>query len=83
MITKLIEWLHSQGVAVRIDPQTALYAGGVAGTPREEVPDNCEMVIVLGGDGTLLAAAGEDGALPREASRAVMSSPASPKMATG
>ena len=34
-----------------------MYAGGVAGLPREQVPEGCDLVIVLGGDGTLLSAA--------------------------
>jgi NAD+ kinase len=57
IVPKLIEWLRRRGIAVRIDDQTALYAGGVAGMPRDEVPQSCDLVIVLGGDGTLLSAA--------------------------
>ena len=56
IVPALIEWLRSRGMAVRIDGQTAVYAG-VPGLPREEVPEGCDLVIVLGGDGTLLAAA--------------------------
>jgi NAD+ kinase len=60
IVPPLIEWLRGRGMAVRIDEQTALYArpsGHPAGLPREEVPEGCDLVIVLGGDGTLLAAA--------------------------
>ena len=57
IVPKLIEWLRRRGIAVRIDDQTAYYAGGVAGMPRDEVPQSCDLVIVLGGDGTLLSAA--------------------------
>ena len=56
IVPALIEWLRGRGTAVRIDQQTALYAG-VPGIPRPEVPEGCDLVIVLGGDGTLLAAA--------------------------
>jgi NAD+ kinase len=56
IVPALIEWLRGRGMAVRIDEQTALYAG-VTGIPREEVPEGCDLVMVLGGDGTLLAAA--------------------------
>jgi len=35
---------------------TGDYAGA-AGLPRAEVPEGCELIIVLGGDGTLLSAA--------------------------
>jgi NAD+ kinase len=60
IVPALIEWLRGRGVAVRIDEQTAFYAGPggrPAGLPRDEVPEGCDLVIVLGGDGTLLAAA--------------------------
>jgi NAD+ kinase len=60
IVPALIEWLHGRGMAVRIDEQTAVYAGPGArssGLPREEVPEGCDLVMVLGGDGTLLAAA--------------------------
>ena len=56
MVPKLVAWLHNQGIAMRLDEQTALYTG-VAGLPREEVPEGCDLVMVLGGDGTLLSAA--------------------------
>jgi len=56
IVPALIEWLRGRGMAVRIDEQTALYAG-VTGIAREEVPEGCDLVMVLGGDGTLLAAA--------------------------
>ena len=60
IVPVLIEWLRERGMAVRIDEQTALYAGAGGssiGIPRDEVPEGCDLVIVLGGDGTLLAAA--------------------------
>jgi NAD+ kinase len=56
LVPKLIEWLHGRGIHVRIDEPTAFYSGGVAGTPRAEVPEGCDLIIVLGGDGTLLSA---------------------------
>ena len=57
LVSKLIEWLRQRGITVRIDEQTGVYANGVAGLPREHVPEKCDLVIVLGGDGTLLSAA--------------------------
>jgi NAD+ kinase len=53
---KLIDWLGSRGIAVRMDQETAAYAG-TAGIARDSVPEGADMVIVLGGDGTLLSAA--------------------------
>jgi NAD+ kinase len=57
ILPKLIDWLRGRGIAVRADEATGFYAGGVAGIPREAVPEGCDLVIVLGGDGTLLSAA--------------------------
>ena len=57
LVPKLIEWLRGRGISVRIDAETGAYAGGVAGLSREEVPETCDLLIVLGGDGTLLSAA--------------------------
>jgi NAD+ kinase len=60
IVPALVEWLRGRGMAVRIDEQTAVYAGPggrSSGLPRAEVPEGCDLVMVLGGDGTLLAAA--------------------------
>jgi NAD+ kinase len=56
LVPKLLEWLHGRGIAARIDEETAVYAL-TSGLPRPEVPEGCDLVIVLGGDGTLLSAA--------------------------
>jgi len=56
LVPRLLEWLHNHSIHVRIDEETAFYGGGVAGTPRKEVPEGCDLIIVLGGDGTLLSA---------------------------
>jgi NAD+ kinase len=52
----VIAWLYERGINVRIDEETAFYAG-VAGLPRRAVPEGCDLLVVLGGDGTLLSAA--------------------------
>jgi NAD+ kinase len=56
VIPKLVSWLHDKGISVRMDEETASYTG-VAGEPREKVPEGCDLIVVLGGDGTLLSAA--------------------------
>jgi NAD+ kinase len=56
IVPKLIEWLHNRGIRMRLDEETAFYAG-VPGIPRAEAAEGCDMIIVLGGDGTLLSAA--------------------------
>jgi NAD+ kinase len=57
LVPWLVEWLAERKVEVRYDEITAEYLGRGDGLPREVVPEGCELVIVLGGDGTLLSAA--------------------------
>jgi NAD+ kinase len=57
LVPRLIEWLNARGIDVRVDEETAAYAPGVEGMPRDAVPEGCDLMIVLGGDGTLLSAA--------------------------
>jgi NAD+ kinase len=56
-LPKLMEWLAERGISARIDENTAEYLGNVPGLPRDETPEGCDLVLVLGGDGTLLSAA--------------------------
>jgi NAD+ kinase len=56
IIPKLLRWLDQHSIAVRIDKESAAYLGAT-GLPREAVPEGCDILIVLGGDGTLLSAA--------------------------
>jgi NAD+ kinase len=56
LVPKLIEWLRRRAIDVRIDELTGEYAG-MPGLPRDQVPEGCDLIIVLGGDGTLLSAA--------------------------
>jgi NAD+ kinase len=55
LVPKLLEWLRERAISVRMDEATAFYGGG-SGIPRADVPEGCDLVIVLGGDGTLLSA---------------------------
>jgi NAD+ kinase len=57
VVPELIDWLRKRGLSIRYDLQTASYLNRDGGMPREEVPDNCDLIVVLGGDGTLLSAA--------------------------
>lgn len=58
MVPKLLEWLTKRGVAVHCDEVTAeCLSPSMGGCSRESLPAVSDMLIVLGGDGTLLAAA--------------------------
>jgi NAD+ kinase len=56
VIPKLVGWLAARDIRLRMDEETAAYCEG-DGMPRAEVPEGCDMLVVLGGDGTLLSAA--------------------------
>lgn len=57
LVPALVEWLQARGIGARMDGITAGYAGSGEGLSRELVPEGCQLVVVLGGDGTLLSAA--------------------------
>jgi NAD+ kinase len=55
VLEELLPWLTRQGKDVILDTDTANIAGLVSPHPKSKVPSLVEMVIVLGGDGTLLS----------------------------
>ena len=57
LVPGLLAWLEERDITIRYDRITAAYAGRGDGLAHEDVPEHCEFVIVLGGDGTLLGAA--------------------------
>lgn len=57
LVPELLRWLKTRGIEVRLDSETARYAGMLVGLDRLHVADGCDLCIVLGGDGTLLSAA--------------------------
>ena len=56
IVCDLLTWLDKRGVQYRCDQLTAEYAGIPNFVSREELHNGIEMLIVLGGDGTLLSA---------------------------
>ena len=59
VVPALLAWLAERGVVAYCDPETATCVGptGTKVHAREEMPSAADLIIVLGGDGTLLAAA--------------------------
>jgi NAD+ kinase len=57
LVPALLDWLAAHSIKVRYDVATASYAARNDGLPREQVPDESQFIVVLGGDGTLLSAA--------------------------
>ena len=57
IVRGLLEWLEKRGIQCRCDRQTAEYAGNRSYLSREELAEGADLIIVLGGDGTLLSAA--------------------------
>jgi NAD+ kinase len=57
LVPELVRWLEARGLRLRLDEVTAAYAGREPGLPAEQVAEGCDLIIVLGGDGTLLTAA--------------------------
>ena len=58
ILNDLIAWLNSRDYHYLLDPDSAAYVGGANPIKRVDLPQHKpNLVIVLGGDGTLLAAA--------------------------
>ena len=61
VIAELAGWLEAQGVHPVFDTETAALVGLPTGRPtwdRDELPGQCDLLVVLGGDGTLIGMAG-------------------------
>ncbi len=56
-VPELVSWLHAHGYKVVVDPETAKYSNGPEEIPRSQMSAlPLDLVVVLGGDGTLLSA---------------------------
>jgi len=56
--SELLAWLHAHGYEVIVDPETAKYSNGEEEVARSQMSSRpLDLVVVLGGDGTLLSAA--------------------------
>ena len=57
VVAELAGWLEARGVRAVFESETATLAGVPPGRPtfgRDELPRECDLVVVLGGDGTLI-----------------------------
>ncbi len=64
IVPGLRRWFAERGITALLDQETAAALGGAeTGEPRPELAERVEMLVVLGGDGTLLAAARAAGGL--------------------
>ncbi len=60
VLAGLAAWLTARHVDVLFESETATLAGVVPGTPtstREDLPRTCDLIVLLGGDGTLIGMA--------------------------
>ena len=58
VVPPLLKWLEARGIQTLIDEETAhCLPDGSKGEPRQRVADASQLLLVLGGDGTMLAAA--------------------------
>jgi NAD+ kinase len=56
-VPELLAWLHAHGYQIIVDPETAKYSSGQEEVPRPQMSARAlDLVVVLGGDGTLLSA---------------------------
>lgn len=61
VVAELAAWLEARGVAAVCDTDTAALAGLPSGRQtcsRDDLPNHCDLIVVLGGDGTLIGMAG-------------------------
>jgi NAD+ kinase len=57
IVSDLCDWLTSHGKGVVLDRETASLVPNAKGAVRGNLPEECDFLIVIGGDGTLLSAA--------------------------
>lgn len=69
-VSQLGRWLQQRGLEVVYERETAslpgISTGGARATTRKELPGAVDLIVVLGGDGTLLAMAGHIAASGRD-----------------
>lgn len=57
LLRTLVQWCSGRGIELAVDGPSGEYLGRADGRPRDRLPEGCDLIVVLGGDGTLLSAA--------------------------
>ncbi len=57
ILAELLAWLEARGVEAILDEETSELAGTSGGQPKPDLPGLVDLLLVLGGDGTLLSVA--------------------------
>jgi NAD+ kinase len=59
LLLRLVEWLTSRGLSVSLEKESAglVPSAAAAAVRKSDLPGQCDFIIVLGGDGTLLSMA--------------------------
>ena len=59
LLLRLVGWLTSRGLSVSLEKETAglVPSAAAAAVRKSDLPGQCDLIIVLGGDGTLLSMA--------------------------
>lgn len=57
LVRSLSSWLVSRKLRVVFDTEAARHAGKRRGMPREKIAGACDLLVVVGGDGTILSVA--------------------------
>ena len=57
LLRYILEWAAEHNIDVKVDESTADYLHRADGVERSFLPEGCDLIVVLGGDGTFLSAA--------------------------
>jgi len=57
LVNDIVQWLYNNGCEVVLDNETARFIGKDQGVPKTKLPEQIDLMLVLGGDGTFLTAA--------------------------
>ncbi|MDP7385211.1 MAG: NAD(+)/NADH kinase, partial [Nitrospinota bacterium] len=57
VLAELVRWLKDRGRGVLLDRTTAALIGRKSSHRREDIPGRVDLLVVLGGDGTMLSMA--------------------------